>query len=65
MEQTLPVAPGSYWWRVHCLDGGVVHAASGLVRVARVDIVVLTWRGCMSGGVRTLSGYLRIRMGMG
>ena len=54
----LPLAIGGHRWRVRPCNGGVVHAAYRVVRVPRVDSVVRTWRRCMSGGVRTLSGYL-------
>jgi len=54
----IPRTTTNGWWRVHACDVGVVHAGSGVVRLARVDSMVLTWRGCMSRGVLTLSSYL-------
>jgi hypothetical protein len=54
----ISVAFVGHRWRVRHVNGGVVHAASGLVRVPRVDSMVHTWRGGMSRGVRPLPGYL-------
>jgi hypothetical protein len=54
----VPVAACRYRWRVHACDVGVVHAAYRVLRLARVDGVVLARRGGMSRGVRPLSGYL-------
>jgi hypothetical protein len=52
------VALVGHRWRVHACHVGVVHAGSGVVRLARVNYMVPTWRGGMSRGVLTLSSYL-------
>jgi hypothetical protein len=52
------VAFAGHRWRVHTCDVGVVHAGSGVVRLARVDYMVSAWRGVMSRGVLTLPSYL-------
>lgn len=54
----ISVAFVGYWWRVHHVDGGVVHAADSVLRVPRVDSVVHARCRNLSRGVLTLSIYL-------
>ncbi len=54
----LPSTIGGRWGWVRPCYGGVVHAGYRAVWAARVDSVVLARCCRVSGGVRTLSGYL-------
>jgi hypothetical protein len=58
MVPHVSVAVAGYRWRVRPCHVGVVHAGTGVVRAARVDSVVHARCRNLSGGVRTLPGYL-------